>query len=442
MTRSLVLTPLFLALGLPALAAPPAPPLEEKARALLTALAKGDFAAAGKDFDEAMRKALPEDKLKELGAGLGKQLGALKKQGAAVAEKAGKYDVVWIPCEFEKANLYARVVFNADKQVTGLSFRAFGPAGEYKAPAYVRRGAFKESEVKVGEGDWALSGTLALPLGEGPFPAVVLVHGSGPQDRDETIGPSRPFRDLAWGLASNGVAVLRYEKRTKEHAAKLAKVKDLTVKEEVLDDALAAAALLRRTKGIDPKKVFILGHSLGATAAPRLGQLDPEVAGLIVMAGAARPIDELVVEQLEYILSLQKKPSDEGKAEVEKVKKEVARLNDPKVTREELTSEKILGASLFYWRSLRGLEPTATAAKIKQPMLILQGERDYQVTMDDFRAWQKAAAGRKDVELKSYPKLNHLFAEGEGKAKPDEYEKEGHVAREVIDDVAAWVKRQ
>ncbi len=178
-------------------------------------------------------------------------------------------------------------------------------------------------------------------------------------------------------------------------------------------------------------------------AAPRLAQLDPGIAGLIVMAGAARPIEEVLVEQLEYVLSLVKEPAEQeqGKVEVEKIKKEAARLVDPKLSAEDFASGTLMGASFSYWKSLRGLQPTETAAKIEQPMLILHGGRDYQVTMLDFELWKKALSGRKNVELKNYPKLNHLFVEGEGKAKPAEYEKEGHVAREVIDDVASWVKK-
>jgi uncharacterized protein len=429
-----------LALTLAPAFAPEPPKLEGRARALVTALGKEDFAAAAKDFDEAMNKALPPDKLGNTWKGLVKQVGALKKQGAATAEKVQKFDVVWIACEFEKATLYTRVVFNDEERVTGLSFRPEGPAKEYKAPAYVKRDAFKESEVKVGEGEWALPGTLTQPVGDGPFPAVVLVHGSGPHDRDETIGPNRPFRDLAWGLASQGIAVLRYEKRTRAHAAKLAKVKDLTVKEEVLDDALAAAALLRKTKGIDPKRVYVLGHSLGAMAAPRLGELDPDLAGLIIMASPTRPMADVLIEQLDYVLSVD--PSPAQKEAVAKLKAKAEKLKDPELSPDTPAKELPFDVAAVYWLSMSDLRPAERAAKFGKPMLVLQGGRDYQSTMVDFDGWKKALSGHKGATLKAYPKLNHLFVEGEGKAKPAEYQKEGHVAKEVVDDIAAWVKKQ
>jgi len=418
-----------------------APKLTKRAQAFVTALENEDFAAASKDFDKTMQEKMPADKLGEVWKGLVKKLGPLKKQGAATAGKIQTYDVVWVACEFKEATLYTRVVFDKEGRVTGLFFTSNGPPTEYKAPAYVKREAFKDSDVQVGAGEWTLPATLSLPIGDGPFPAVVLVHGSGPHDRDEAIGPNRPFRDLAWGLASEGIAVLRYEKRTKHYPEKMAKIKDtLTVKEEVLDDALAATALLRKTRGIDPKHVFVLGHSLGAMAAPRIGELDPAIAGVILMASPSRSMGDVLIEQVEYILSLDPSPSDEQKKAIAKIKAQAEKLKDPKLSPDTPKDDVPLGGSAVYWLSMRDLQPVETVKKIKQPLLILQGGRDYQVTVQDFEGWKKTLADRKGTTLKSYPKLNHLFAVGEGKAKPEEYDKEGHVAVEVVADIAAWVK--
>ncbi len=415
--------------------------LKEKARALVEALAKEDFAAAGKDFDDAMQKALPEDKRKEMWQGMTKALGAFRSQANVRTEKAAKYDVVLITCRFEKVALDARVVFDARDKVAGLNFRTAG--SDYKAPAYVGKDSFTEREVTVGSGEWALPGTLAVPKGDGPFPAVVLVHGSGSHDRDETIGPNRPFKDLAWGLASRGVAVLRYEKRTLAHAAKFKEIKDVTLKEEVLDDALAAAALLRKTDKIDPKKVFVLGHSLGGILLPKLGADDPELAGLISLAGATRPLEDLVLEQMEYLWSLDGDLSEDDKKKLEELKQQVARVKGPKLTGDVPAKELPLGMPAVYWLSLAANRPLDWLPKAKQPFLVLQGERDYQVTMADFALWKKALEGRPGAALKSYPKLNHLFMEGEAKkAKPEEYAREGHVHEEVVNDIADWVKKQ
>jgi fermentation-respiration switch protein FrsA (DUF1100 family) len=383
-----------------------------------------------------MQKALPEDKRKETWAAIQKQVGPFKKRLGVRAEEGKKYQFVYVTCRFEKMDLDARVAFDGDK-VTGLEFRPAKSAYDFKPPPYARPESFREVAVVVGEGgDWPLPGTLTLPKGEGPFPAVVLLHGSGPNDRDETIGPNKPLRDLAWGLASQGVAVLRYEKRTREHGLRWKP--SMTFREETVDDALAAVALLRKRPEVDGKRVFVLGHSLGAMAAPEVGRRDPTLAGLVLLAGNTRPLEDLALEQITYIRSL--RPSDDDQEALEKLRKQVAKVKDRGLTADTPASELPLKIPAAYWLALREYDPAATAARLTMPLLVLQGERDYQVTMADFAGWKKALAGRAGVRLKSYPKLNHLFMEGEGKEKLADYEKAGHVSREVVDDVAAWVK--
>jgi dienelactone hydrolase len=305
----------------------------------------------------------------------------------------------------------------------------------------VKPGTFREEKFTVGSGEWSLPGTLTLPVGiTGPLPAVVLVHGSGPNDRDETILANKPFRDLAWGLAGKGIAVLRYEKRTKEHAAQIvaAGLSQFTVKEETINDALSAAAQLRQTDGIDPKRIFILGHSLGGTVAPRIGQADPNLAGLIILAGSTRPLEDLMVEQNRYMLTLGGKPSEEDQAKLNELIGEVAKVK--KLTAADASSPVLLlHAPPQYWLDLREHEPLAAAKTLRMPLLILQGERDYQVTKADFAGWKSALGSQPGVTFKLYPDLNHLFIAGEGKSTPDEYERPGHMAESVIGDIAEWI---
>lgn len=418
------------------------PEQTDRATALVDALVKGDFSEAGKHFDGVMQKALPVDKRKELWQELVKQVGAFQKRMGTRVEKIGKYDVVLVTCKFEKTTLDVRVVFNADKQVSGLQFVPAHSAVEYKPPPYVRPESFHEEKVIIGSGEWSLPGTLTLPKGEGPFAAAVLVHGSGPHDRDETIGPNKPFRDLAWGLASQGIAVLRYEKRTKEHASRMASLKDsLTIKEETIDDAVLAVAELRKHKEIDAKRIFVIGHSLGATVAPQIAVRDPALAGIVLLAANARPLEDLVLEQISYIKALNGKLTDDDRKELDELKKQVARVKDPKLTADTPAKELPLGAPAAYWLALRAYDQTATAARLKLPILIVQGERDYQVTMDDYKAWKKALESHGNVTFRSDPRLNHLFMEGEGKAKPAEYDKPGHVAGGLVSDLAAWIKK-
>jgi dienelactone hydrolase len=408
------------------------------ARAFVDLLAKKDFAAAFAQFDDNMKTAMPQAKLEEIWNALQAQVGPFQQQGKARTEKHGAYTMVYVTSSFKNMPLDIKVVFDNTKKVTGL-FVVPVTNVDYSAPGYVKPDSFREHEVTIGKGEWILPGTLSVPTGTGPFPAVVLVHGSGPNDRDESVGPNKPFRDLAGGLASQGIAVLRYEKRTREHAMKLATIKNFSVQDEVVDDALAAVELLKKTEGVDKKKIFVVGHSLGGMLAPRIGAGDQSIAGLVLLAGGTRPLEDIIPQQYEYIFSLDKTVTPEEQKQLDEAK--ASRVKVKALTKKDKDSKDLVfGAPPSYWLDLRDYDPPQVAHGLKQPLLILQGERDYQVTMQDFGAWKSALGARGGVTFKSYPALNHLFITGSGKSIPSEYDRLGHVDETVISDIANWIK--
>lgn len=406
-----------------------------------------DYAAVLASFDDTMKSVFPEDKVKEARESLEPQLGAFMRTGGTRTEQVQQsgqvYDIVYVTWEFEKATIELRIVYNQDGQVAGLFFQPAqgSEPTSYIAPDYVDSATFRDVDVTVGSGEWALPGTLSLPVGEGPFPALVLVHGSGPNDRDETVGPNKPFRDLAWGLASHGIAVLRYEKRTRQHAALFTEevLSRLTSREETTDDALAAVALLRQTEDIDPAQVFVLGHSLGGYLVPRIGASDPQIAGLIVMAGPTRPLEDLMLEQFTYLYGLEGGISADEQASLDEMAVQAARVKDPGLTPATNRDRLPLGTPASFWLDVRGYDPAEAAKELGQPLLILQGARDYQVTTTDLERWKASLASRPDAEIKLYPDLNHLFMPGTGKSTPAEYETPGHVAEPVIAEIASWI---
>jgi hypothetical protein len=424
--------------------------LTVKARGLLAAMEKGDFQLAVRDFDETMLKLSGPDKLEPMWTKqLPAQLGGFKKQAGTRREQLQGYEIVLVTCEFEKATLDARVVFDKAGKIAGLGFVPTAPPAKYEPPAYADAAKFEETEIMVGSGEWALPGTLTMPKGAGPFPALILVHGSGPNDRDETLGPNKPFKDLAWGLASRGIAVLRYDKRSKVHGKRILADPKLeaaiTVKEETIEDAVAAAALLQKAKGIDPKRVFILGHSQAGFLMPRIAlAAEPlGIAGFISMAGLTRPLDDTILRQMNYMrfLAGEAASSEEETKRIKDVEAAVAKVK-ALTGADRGSTAKILGAMPSYWLDLRGYDPAETAKSVKKPMLFLQGGRDYQVQKVDLDNWQAALKGRKDAEFKYYPKLNHLFFAGEGVITPLEYvQKHGSVAEEVVTDIAAFIAK-
>lgn len=404
-------------------------------------MVKGDFTNAVDRLDSNMRAALPADKLKDVWESITSRYGRFKKHVGTSSGRIQDYDAVILTCEFEKSYVEVRVIFSTLHRISGLWFSPSQALLDYRQPSYTKSYTFRQKEVAVGAPEWSLPGTLYLPHGESIFPAVVLVHGSGPHDRDETIGPNKPFRDLAMGLASRGIAVLCYEKRTKHYGAKIALMENsVTVKEEVVDDAVSAVALLKRTGSIDPRRIFVLGHSLGGMMIPRIAKADLDIAGLIVMAGTSRPLEDVILEQTVYLFSAKGSLSDDDKQAIDAVKQQVARVKEANLNDSTSASTLPFGIPANYWLNLRGYDPPKAAAVLTQPMLILQGGRDYQVTIVDYERWKEALSNRKNVEFKLYPDLNHLFITGQGKSTPAEYNTPGSVAEKVVVDIAEWVK--
>jgi dienelactone hydrolase len=421
----------------------PAPDFAALGRTVMIELGSRQFDKVAAQFDERLAEALPQAKLAEAWDKLVAQAGTLKRIRDVRVASLQTNQLVTITCEFEKATLDAKIAFRAAGRIGGLSFvpsESEETPSDWAPPDYAKPSSFHEQPAIVADGQWELPATLTLPAGNGPFPAVVLVQGSGPHDRDETIGPNKPFKDLAWGLDSRGIAVLRYTKRTLKYSGQSSvDPTAFTVKDETIDDARAGVALLAHQPNIDPKRIFLLGHSLGGYLAPRIAAEDSQIAGIMVMAGNTRPIEQLIVEQVRYMAGREGKISEEDQKHIDAAE-EVAR----QIESQELkagTTINVLGSITpnSYWIDLRGYQPAAIAAGLKVPVLVMQGGRDYQVGEADFDGWKKALDGHANATLKFYPSLNHLFITGTGPSSPAEYARPGHVSQEIVQDIAAWV---
>jgi dienelactone hydrolase len=391
-------------------------------------------------FDSAAAKVAPEVPEGAMGAAeletiwgqLAAQLGALKTIEQGTVTEQAAYHIVDMPAVFENQEVVVRVVLSDALLVSGFFIRPPTQTA-YQPPPYADEASFTEADITVGGEPWALPGTLTRPNGDGPFPAVVLVHGSGPNDRDETIGPNRPFRDLAWGLATAGVAVLRYDKRTRVYGGSLPE--DIGLDEEVTQDALAALQLARTTSGIDPNRVFLLGHSLGGMMAPEIARQDGALAGVAILAAPARPPLDVIMSQFEYQTSLVPDPGSPARQQLDSLIAVVSEIQ----ARGWKTGQSLIGAPAAYWQEWDEIDPVSIALELTAPLFVIQGGRDYQSTPQDLEIWKAAFAGKSGFTAKLYPDLNHLFASGVGTATPEEYVTEAKpVDPEVIQDLARW----
>jgi len=422
-------------------------PVTPEARALaVVALARtGQFDEIRELFTPGLRPMVTADGLRAAWEAELAQRGQLTAVGAPASDQAdGAMITVQVPVSFERGPQTLAVYLTRDGQLAGIQLAPGGaqPAAPWEPPGYADPGRFDETDVTLGSGPLAVPGTLCLPRQRqsGLLPALVLLGGSGPEDRDGSIGRSKPLKDLAWGLASRGVAVLRFDKVTHAHPDLVSQNRAFTVADEYLPDALAAIALLQAHPDIDPARVFVAGHSLGGTVAPRVAAAQPSVAGLVLLAGGAQPLQWAAVRQISYLASLAPATAASSRPGIDALTAQASRVDSPDLSPETPDAELPFGVPAPYWLDLRGYDPVGVAAGLRQPMLILQGGRDYQVTVaDDLSRWRAGLDQRPEVTIRVYPADNHFFFPGTGPSSPAELAAAQHLDPEVVADLRGWL---
>lgn len=307
----------------------------------------------------------------------------------------------------------------------------------------------KQEKIILGQGSrFPLKGMLTLPDGDGPFPAVVLVHGSGSSNMDEKVGKLTPFKDIALGLADRGIASVRYDKRSYAHGLKMVLDRKtvITAREETIDDALLAASLLRSDSRIDPDRVFLLGHSMGGMLAPRIECSGGDFRGLILLAGTPRRMEEVLADQIRQIMAAQPAFVQKlGAKKTEGLLGSFEGLYD--MTDDEARAKKLGGGTTLYYFKEMG-QPTVEQwlEKTHKPMLVMQGEKDVQVKADvDFALYRSLLGDRENVTFRLYPGMNHCFVLARFDTIADakkEFTPERHMGPEVLDDLADWILKQ
>ncbi len=424
----------------------PATPAGQQARWLVGALAHLPIPGAEitAHFDQAFLAFVPAPAAAALNASL---VGLHNLRVDSVTTSTPS-TIVFVVTINKKAKWDVRVEVDPKGLISVLHAQPAGSSPPAQPPpspsttAPVTANATGVRQVPVGVGSPPLKGTLTLPAGKGPFPAVVLVSGSGPNDQNETIGPNHPFLDIALGLAARGIASVRYDKRTLDYPRSI-NPRTFTLTEEYVPDALAAVRLLQHEPDVDAHLIFVLGHSQGGTYAPLIAQRAPEVAGVILLAAATEPLATALVRQVRYLATLPGPTGADARAELPDIEAEAAEIDSPARLEKDKPGTVLLGGvGPAYFLSGFRYNEVATARSVPQPLLLLQGDRDYQVTVaNDLDVWLNGLKGRKGVTVVQFPKADHLFLDGSGPPTPVEYERPGHVDPKVTATIAAWIDK-
>lgn len=390
-------------------------------------------------YDPEMKDVFTKETMAEISAQLVKAYGSFESTYGLKVQQNADFHIITIGANHVDKDLAYNIVFTFDGKIAGFNYQEI-PSVEDFFDAEIE-GA-KEIEVSFGDDDFLISGTLSIPdTGEATYPVVVLVHGSGPSDRNESVYGNKPFKDIAEGLIKKGVAVLRYDKRTFTHLEKFndpTVSAEFTIYDEVIDDAKYAVEFLKGYEGIDAKNIYIVGHSLGGNQAPRIAEGNSDVAGIVVMAGNVTPLQKLIVKQYEYLLGIDGSLNDSDNQQIENIKKASDLISSDKMTLETDLNET-MGLSPKYWMDLKSYNPVDVAKSLDVPVLVLQGARDYQVTIEEFELWKSGLGDAAEYIL--YDDLNHLFMTGEGLSKPEEYTAAGNVDEDVMEDIASFIMK-
>jgi dienelactone hydrolase len=387
--------------------------VETAARQTVANLASGDYSAVTAHFDNTMANSLSTDQLGETWESTVAQAGYYLETVSAESFTQDGYYVCLVTTRHETKGIVSRIVYNKDMQIAGLFFTYTDNKSELITG---------ETAVTVGT-EYTLDGVLAMPSGAEKVPAVVLVHGSGPSNKDESVYGIKVFKDISAYLAANGIAVLRYDKRTYTYAAKLSP--DITVEEETIEDAILAGKLLARNERIDSAKIFVVGHSLGGMLAPRIVDESSGVfAGAVIMAGSPRSLSDIIYDQNMYFISL----ADEAERDAL-----IKQVDDAK---------PYYGLPQGYIDEMNAHPVKDYLLSTDKPFLILQGGKDFQVFPDrDFAEYKRLVGDRSNFEFRLYDNLTHLFTASTMEIPTTvDYVEGAHVDTAPLEDIVKWIR--
>ncbi|MBH1940599.1 alpha/beta fold hydrolase [Mobilitalea sibirica] len=359
-------------------------------------------------------------------------LGEFIKLYEITQEESDPYRIVKVILQFENNGLQIAYTYNKSGKLDGLWFSYAPITAEVES-----NDTFKEIEINIGDEEYPVDGILTLPQGIEKPPVVILVHGSGTHDMNESIGPNKPFRDIAHGLARQGIASIRYHEFLLQYPKQMPQA--FTIYDDSLNDVERAIDFTLNSDQVDTDNIYIIGHSLGGMLAPKIASDHEAVAGIVILAGSPRKLEDISFDQNLAVLDTTPDVTTEQRDQI------IAMLDDQLNKIKGLTeddTDTLLGIPASYWYSLNQINTPEIVANLDIPIFIGQGSADWQVYPEkDYAGWMELLADKDNVTFKLYDNLNHLFMTSNGKTDVSEYNIQSTVDQKVIDDMAEWINQ-
>lgn len=386
-------------------------------------LVKKEFNSAYSFFSEEMKTQISLPVLQQTVEQIEGQLGKFKN---VIEVNNENKNIYFYYSEFEKAKLDIQIAFDDKSQIIGFFFV---PHKEFGKNENLLNSFNIKSESIM------LKGTLLVPKENDKKKLVIFIHGSGPNDRDETVGENKPFKNIAEYLLNNGIASYRYDKRTLSNPETFSD--NSTAEQETINDVVNVFNFFVNDEQYKNYKIILLGHSFGGYLLPKIYQKTPEVSKLVFLAANARPLQDIIVEQLQYLNKID--PSNVSAETIQTTKKQVDFLNSKKFNLSSKNSDLPFGLSANYWKYLLDYNTFDYLKSIHIPMFFGQGGRDYQVTDKDFNLWQNQLKNSKYAVFKLYPQLNHFFINGSINPSPKDYNVKGSVDERFLKNLEEFI---
>jgi dienelactone hydrolase len=391
--------------------------------------------------DATMKRYMDADRLDMTWNGLIENYDSLQYINKTIITQKDSNTITETKIDFVKKSFLFKLTINNKGELSGMYF--LNTKLKYTPPEYINTLNFIETKFAVPTNGISSEGVLSMPKAQQNVPLVIIVGGSGGTDKDGSLGPNKPYNDLAWGLAAQGIAVYRYDKRTAnpENLKSIKNINDFLLYQEYVEDVKNIVAHFSNDKRINPKQIYVAGHSQGGFMLPYFVKACPKIKGVISLAGNYGNVVDLMAYQFEYLKQFLPDSASKLAYDVMIKKAEYMRRN---VSSTQINKDSMIpGLTMPYVRDMMANGPEKLHAVLhKKTALFIQGERDYQVPMSEFELWKQAMQKSCCATFISYPKLNHLLMEGEGISKPTEYNTPNNVPEYVANEIAKWIKQQ